>query len=171
MAIYQTSKQITKFTISGLIAVFVDFAIYYGLSNLAGNADNFVSGNLYWNDVYKGLGFLTGTFVSYNLNKFWTWRTSDRDNRRLVNFVLLYFVSLIVNISINKWGLHTFHNNEIALLYTKHDLEAITLFPFKTDKLFAFILATGVSSVITFLGQKLWVFKDQKKSTEMADSE
>ncbi|MFT5722943.1 MAG: putative flippase GtrA [Bacteroidia bacterium] len=170
MAMYQTGKQITKFTISGIIAVLVDFAVYYGLSNLVGNADDVLAGGLHWNDFYKGFGFLTGTFVSYNLNKFWTWRTSDRNNKRLANFTILYLVSLVVNIIINKWGLHTFLNNEIALLYTNHEQVAVTLFPFKTDKLFAFVLATGVSSVITFIGQKLWVFKD-KKATDEADSE
>ncbi|MFT5512487.1 MAG: putative flippase GtrA [Bacteroidia bacterium] len=159
MAIYQTSKEITKFTISGLIAVFVDFAVYYGLSNMVTNANDIVGGGLYWNDIYKGSGFIVGTLVSYNMNKFWTWRTSDKDNKRLLNFGVLYLISLIINIFINKWGLSTFQDNEIALLYTNHRGVAMALAPFKTDKLFAFILATGVCSIFTFLGQKIWVFK------------
>ena len=159
MAIYQTSKEITKFTISGIIAVFVDFAVYYGLSNLTGNADEMAFGSLQWNDVYKGLGFMSGTFVTYNLNKFWTWRTSDRDNKRLMNFFLLYLVSFVINIAINKWGLQTFKDDEIALIFTSHKEISTSLLAFKTDKLFAFVLATAVSSIVNFLGQKIWVFK------------
>ena len=159
MAIYQTSKQITKFTISGLIAVFVDFAVYYGLSNLVGNANDIVGGSLHWNDVYKGLGFMTGTFVTYNLNKYWTWRTSDKNSKRLLNFMMLYLVSFVINILINKWGLHTFKDDEIALIFTNHEAVSTSLFAFKTDKLFAFVLATAVSSIVNFLGQKIWVFK------------
>ncbi len=170
MAIYQTSKQITKFTISGIIAVFVDFAVYYGLSNLAGNANDFAISGLHWNDVYKGLGFMTGTFVTYNLNKYWTWRTSDRNNKRLLNFGLLYLVSFVINILINKWGLHTFKDDEISVIFTNHEAVSNSLLAFKTDKLFAFILATGVSSVVNFLGQKIWVFKGSS-TTDAVDSE
>jgi putative flippase GtrA len=169
MAIYQTSKQITKFTISGVIAVFFDFAVYYGLSNLIGNTYNDAFLGLQWNDVYKGVGFMAGTFVTYNLNKFWTWRTSDKNNKRLANFAVLYIVSFVINILINKWGMTTFQDNEIALLYTPHNGDAITLFPFKTDKLSAFVLATAVSSIVNFVGQKIWVFKDRPSTQD--DSE
>lgn len=165
MAIYQTSKQITKFTISGIIAVFVDFAIYYGLSNLFGSASDEAFAGMQWNDVFKGIGFISGTFVTYNLNKFWTWRTSDRNNKRLMNFFYLYLISFVVNITINKWGLHIFHDDEISLVFTTHEQVVNTLFAFKTDKLFAFVLATGVSSVVNFIGQKIWVFKGASSST------
>jgi len=170
MAIYQTSKQITKFTISGIIAVFVDFAIYYGLSNLLGNANDMVAGSMHWNDVYKGLGFMSGTVVTYNLNKFWTWRTSDRNNKRLMNFFFLYLISFVINILINKWGLHTFKDDEIALIFTSHKAVSTSLLAFKTDKLFAFVLATAVSSIVNFLGQKIWVFKGAQPIS-MDDSE
>ena len=166
MAIYQTSKQITKFTISGIIAVFVDFAVYYSLSNMIGNSEEAFAGGVVWNDVYKGLGFIAGTFVTYNLNKFWTWRTNDRNNSRLLNFGILYLISFVINIVINKYGLHIFGDDEIALLFTRHGADPKVYFPFKTDKLFAFILATAVSSVVNFIGQKIWVFKSKPEEEQ-----
>lgn len=166
MAIYQTSKQITKFVITGLIAVFCDFAVYYSLSNVIGNASSDAFLGLQWNDVFKGIGFLSGTFVTYNLNKYWTWRTSDKNNKRLGNFVILYLISFVINILVNKWGLQIFHDDEISVLYRNHEGVSTSLLAFKMDKLFAFILATGVSSVVNFVGQKVWVFKD-KPSTEV----
>ena len=36
MAIYQASKQLTKFIISGILAVGVDFVVYFGLSQYMG---------------------------------------------------------------------------------------------------------------------------------------
>lgn len=169
MAIYQTSKQITKFTISGIIAVFFDFAVYYGLSNLVGNADQSIVGNFDWNDVYKGFGFMAGTFVTYNLNKYWTWRTSDRNNKRLMNFGVLYLISFVINIVINKWGLELFGDDEISVLYTTSMEVSRTLMAFKTDKLFAFVLATGVSSVVNFIGQKIWVFRERPDAKNQVD--
>lgn len=170
MAIYQTSKQITKFTISGILAVFVDFAVYYGFRLLLNNAQEIAVGALHWNDVYKGFGFIVGTLVSYNMNKFWTWRTGDRNNKRLANFAILYLISMVINILINKWGVHTFHDNEVALLFTNHLGESKTMAPFRLDIFIAFFIATGLCSVFTFLGQKIWVFKDSS-TTDVVDSE
>ena len=170
MALYQTSKQITKFTISGIIAVFFDFAVYYGLSNLFGHADGDFVGGMHWNDAYKGLGFISGTFVTYNLNKFWTWRQSDRNSKRLYNFLALYFISFVVNVLINKWGLMQFGDHEIAVQWrifeSVSQYKETTIAAFKTDKLMAFVLATAVSSIVNFIGQKIWVFKEKTTDTD-----
>ncbi|MBI1305034.1 MAG: hypothetical protein GC181_00305 [Bacteroidetes bacterium] len=161
MALYQTSKQITKFTISGLIAVAFDFGVYYGLSNLFKDASInpetvFIGFN--WNDIFKAMGFMSGTFVTYNLNKFWTWRKSDKNHKRLMNFMVLYSISFVINVLINKWALSLLGDNEIAFVYRTFDKSVRELIVLKTDKLFAFILATAVSSIVNFVGQKIWVF-------------
>ncbi|MCB9262363.1 MAG: GtrA family protein [Flavobacteriales bacterium] len=166
MALYQTSKEITKFTISGIIAVMVDFFVYYTFSNVFGNADSKLSGPIHYADIYKGLGFIAGTFVTYNINKYWTWRQTDKNKKRLANFFMLYLISFVVNIGINAWGLSFFKDNEIALLWTSFNGEVHKFFPFKTDRLFAFILATGVTSVVNFVGQKLWIFKDSTSAED-----
>lgn len=161
MALYQTSKQITKFTISGLIAVAFDFSVYYGLSNLfhdaAQSADSILF-TLNWNDLFKAFGFLSGTLITYNLNKFWTWRKPDRNHKRLLNFLILYSLSFIINVVINKLGLNTFHNNELVAMLRDSTGNMNEFIAIKTDKLFAFVMATAASSIFNFIGQKIWVF-------------
>ena len=175
MPIYQTSKQLTKFVISGLIAVVFDFGVYYSLSNLF--SDLVQSGNpvllsLNWNDIFKALGFLSGTLVTYNLNKYWTWRTPDRNNRRLVNFLILYSMSFVINVLVNKFGLQLFHDNELVIMF-RNDVGVLKEFiALKTDKLFAFVMATAASSIFNFIGQKIWVFNSgPEELTDAVDSE
>ncbi len=170
MAIYQTSKQLTKFTISGLIAVGFDFAMYYGLSNIFHDAAMSTSSVLFslnWNDVFKALGFLSGTLITYNLNKYWTWRTPDRNHKRLLNFFILYSVSFIINIAVNKSALGLFHDNELVVMFRDAGDKMSEFLAFKTDKLFAFILATAASSIVNFIGQKIWVFNEPSATDEV----
>jgi putative flippase GtrA len=87
MAIYQASKQLTKFIISGILAVGVDFVVYFILSQYMGANES------------KALSFCSGMLVTYNLNKYWTWRQTDKNNKRLSLFALLYFIALIINVS------------------------------------------------------------------------
>ncbi|MFT4521454.1 MAG: putative flippase GtrA [Bacteroidia bacterium] len=174
MALYQTSKQIMKFTISGVIAVCFDFTIYYGLSNIfyeAANSGQVLIGDFGWNDVFKAFGFLSGTLVTYNLNKFWTWRQTDRNRDRLKNFLVLYAISFVINVIVNKYGLRLFSDDEIVLLSRPEIGNQIEVIAFKTDKLFAFLMATIVSSVFNFVGQKIWVFNlgTPKSDEELPD--
>lgn len=172
MAIYQTSKQLTKFTISGLIAVAFDFGVYYGLSNLFGNSlQGEVAFGLIWNDIFKACGFLSGTVVTYNLNKFWTWRQSDKNQKRLYNFFILYAISFVLNILANKLALGQLHDNEVLLFYRQATGDMQEFFALKTDKLVAFVFATAISSIVNFVGQKIWVFNSKGSATIEADSE
>ena len=163
MPIYQTSKQITKFTLVGFSAVCVDLIAYYILSQ-------FLDVN-----ISKALGFASGTFVTYNLNKYWTWRQTDRNNKRLALFLVLYAISLLINVGVNHLGIQFLPYSELVI--STRDLAEKTnqLFAMKTAKFVAFFIATAVSSIFNFLGQKYWVFKDQEDleeaTTDMGDSE
>lgn len=155
---YQTSKQITKFIISGVTAVLVDLAVYYALSTFLDT------------DVAKAGGFIAGTFVTYNLNKFWTWRQPDQNNKRLLKFLVLYAVTLIINVKVNGWALTQIDDITMHLSFkgaTIGDLEWLVI---KVDKILAFVIATAASTVVSFLGQKLWVFRNQE-SISTGDSE
>jgi putative flippase GtrA len=174
MAVYQTSKQIIKFTISGLVAVVFDFGVYYGLSNMFNEAvmsSSNVLLSLNWNDIFKAFGFLSGTLVTYNLNKFWTWRTPDRNHKRLFNFLILYSISFVLNVLVNKWGLNLLHDNELVLMFRDANDKMYEFLAFKTDKLFAFVLATTASSILNFIGQKVWIFNrsETMDTTDGAD--
>ena len=156
MAFYQASKQLTKFIISGLLAVTVDFIVYFAVSQ-------YLPMNL-----SKGISFCSGMLVTYNLNKFWTWRQNDKDNKRLLLFTMLYLLAMTINISANHYAFELLPNFEfIASLRDSKGIlnDMITV---KLNKVFAFIIATGLSALFTFVGQKYWLFK--AKTTNRLDA-
>lgn len=143
-----TLKQFGTFFLIGCSAVAVDFIVYnYVLEWICpGCAVNSTFKNYFLSfnsaDMAKSAGFLCGSFYTYYMNKRFTWKQRNRSNRRLARFFVLYGVSFIVNILGNKWAL------------TWPD-ELVPIFKVKDS---AFLFATGLSVVINFLGQKLWVF-------------
>lgn len=149
MAIYQASKQLTKFVISGLIAVGVDFVVYFALSQ-------YLDINL-----SKGLSFCSGMLVTYNLNKYWTWRQTDKDNKRLLLFSALYLVAMVINIASNHYAFEMLPNSELVTSVRNSYGVLNDILTVKIDKVLAFIIATGVSATFTFIGQKYWLFKEK----------
>jgi len=89
----------------------------------------------------KGISFICGTLLAYTLNKYWTFGAKEKSYKEAGKFILLYSFSLAVNIAVNKSVLLVFNSS-----------------------LFAFLCATGCSTVINFTGQKLWVFKTADKA-------
>ncbi|MFT7230215.1 MAG: putative flippase GtrA [Bacteroidia bacterium] len=150
MAIYQASKQLTKFIISGLLAVGVDFTVYFALSQ-------YLDPNL-----SKAISFCTGMFVTYNMNKYWTWKQPEKNNKRLMLFTLLYAVALIVNVKTNEFMLDSLPNYTFSFLLNSDTNEIIKSLVIGIDKLAAFVIATTASVAITYIGQKYWLFKAEK---------
>ncbi|MGB0851213.1 MAG: GtrA family protein [Bacteroidia bacterium] len=149
MAIYQASKQLTKFIISGLLAVAVDFTVYFALSQYLDPS------------LSKAISFCSGMVVTYNLNKFWTWKQPEKDNKRLMLFSLLYIVALLVNVGTNNWMLSTLPNHTFNFAYENELGEILKSIVIGVDKIAAFVIATGASVTITFIGQKYWLFKPE----------
>ncbi len=87
-------------------------------------------------NIAKGVSFLSGTIVAYILNKFWTFEEKKYSSVELIKFFTLYSLTLFINIYVNHLTLNLFQS-----------------------VLFAFLIATGVSTVLNFVGQKFWVFK------------
>lgn len=136
-------KQFVKFFLIGIFAVLVDLIFYYTFMHSLSEKETLL---LDKNDFSKTLSFICGSIVTYNLNKYWTWKQKDRSNKRFVKFFSLYLVSLLINVGVNKGAL-------IAL----ENISFLEIIPFKF--FWAFIAATGFSAVFNFAGQKLWVFK------------
>lgn len=86
--------------------------------------------------IAKSISFLCGSVVSYFLNKYWTFEASKKINRDWLKFSLLYMSTLLINTGMNMLVL------KITDVY-----------------LLAFLFATGVSTVLNFIGMKWWVFK------------
>lgn len=117
-------KELRRFILAGLSAVATDLSLYYIMLNFLDH------------DVAKAISFLLGTVVAFFINKYWTFEKHVKSYRELVQFGILYTVTLGLNVMTNRYILDI---TEIILL--------------------AFLLATGVSTVCNFLGQKFWVFK------------
>lgn len=120
----KTQKELKRFLVAGLSAVGTDFGMYYILLNF------FSSG------VSKAISFLLGTIVAYVINKYWTFEKHEKSFKEIIQFGILYSLTLGANVMTNKIVLH---NTSIVLL--------------------AFLVATGISTVLNFIGQKFWVFK------------
>ena len=117
-------KELKRFLIAGFSAVGTDLVTYYILLNFLSH------------DIAKAISFLFGTIVAFVINKYWTFEKHDKSYKEVVQFTILYTLTLGVNVVTNKFVLV--------------QMDSI---------LFAFLVATGVSTVLNFLGQKFWVFK------------
>ncbi|MBW7868837.1 MAG: GtrA family protein [Brumimicrobium sp.] len=139
-------KQFIKFVLIGILAVLVDLACYYTFLHIyPEKMFGFIANDM----SAKSTSFICGSLVTYNLNKYWTWKQSDKNNKRLVNFYILYILSMFINVIVNSGMLH------FLILYP-----ALSFVPKKY--LVAFIVATGVSALLNFFGQKWWIFKEKE---------
>ena len=92
--------------------------------------------NLMPHNIAKAISFLLGTIVAYVINKYWTFEKNEKSYIEIIKFSILYSITLGTNVLTNKLVLDN------------------------TGKLIqAFIVATSISTVLNFIGQKFWVFK------------
>ena len=87
-------------------------------------------------DYSKGTSFLLGSMVAYCINKYWTFEKKTKPYDEMSKFAILYLSTLGTNVLVNRIVLDLFQST-----------------------LLAFLIATGVSTVLNFIGQKWWVFK------------
>jgi putative flippase GtrA len=87
--------------------------------------------------IAKLFGFVCGTCLSYIFNKLWTFKKEQQSGKELLQFAILYGGSMIANVATNHHMLTLTHENIMI----------------------SFLAATGVSTVINFTGQRLWVFR------------
>ena len=131
-------RELGIFLIVGLLTVAIDFAIYRGLmhSDLLGfNGLN----------LAKGIGFVGGTIFAYFANRFWTFNQQSTGAGSVGRFILIYLLGLGANIAVNYLSISW--------------LTSLMLLP-EYILLIAFVLATGVSATLNFIGMKFFVFTD-----------
>ena len=92
-------------------------------------------------DPAKGLGFIVGTIFAYLANRRWTFE-AGRTQGRFPRFLALYLTTLVVNVGVN------------AALVALAGTATLALG-------FAFVIATGVSASLNFLGMKYIVFRSR----------
>jgi len=125
-------REATTFLVVGGVTVLVDFASYSLMQAWIGLPV----------DESKGLGFLIGTAFAYFANRHWTFGHRDHAQGSAWRFVLLYGVTLAFNVLVNALSLHALS----GLSWSRQG---------------AFVLATGVSAVLNFLGMKFLVFRQR----------
>lgn len=123
-------REVIVFLIVGSLTVLLDFLTYRAL----------VWYELFDIDIAKGIGFLTGTVFAYFANRLWTFKHNSVATGAVWRFILVYLISLSVNINLNA----------ITLAWLADTSMSIQL---------AFLVATGASTIINFLGMKLFVFR------------
>lgn len=133
-----TRTQVIRFLVVGITATIVDASVYTGLLTVV------IPGRF---DIAKTCAFLLGTTVSYFLNKRWTFESSETDAKQTASFILLYGVTLIFNVGANGLALETLGGMGLELAIAGP---------------IAFVVATGVSTVANFFGQKFWVFRQRE---------
>lgn len=125
-------REAAIFLVVGGVTVLVDFASYTLLQALIGLSV----------DMAKGLGFLIGTAFAYFANRHWTFGHQEPAQGSAWRFALLYGITLAFNVLVNAASLHALQG-------------------MAWDRQGAFLLATGVSAFLNFLGMKFLVFRQR----------
>jgi putative flippase GtrA len=92
--------------------------------------------NLLPHDPAKAISFILGTIVAFIINKYWTFEKHETSVSQILKFGILYTLTLGANVM----------TNNLVLDLSRHVL-------------LSFLIATGVSTVLNFIGQKWWVFR------------
>lgn len=147
MRVNELKKQLIGYVISGILATLTDFIIYSLLSR-----HHLLSYN-----KAKSISFLTGTIIAYVFNRYVTFlklrqlkqqvetNHTKQNLYEITKFFVLYIFSMVCNVFTNSISLS---------LLNEHFDHALQI-----NLKLAFLIATIVSVIINFLGQKFWVFR------------
>ena len=130
-------RELAVFLVVGTLTVVVD---YLGYRVLAGSG-------LLDTPAAKAAGFLAGTVFAYVANRFWTFGRHVHAAGSVVRFGILYALTLGVNVLVNSAALVLLDNPAIRVPL-------------------AFLLATGTSATLNFIGMKFFVFRQATASGE-----
>ena len=90
-----------------------------------------------WNmDIAKMISFICGAGVGFIINKFWTFERKRFVIKEVLKYVALYTCTGVINAIVNRCTLSIINIQIVG-----------------------FLVATGVSTVLNFLGQKYVVFE------------
>lgn len=134
-------RELTIFLIVGLLTALIDFLIYRALIHFNPLGLNSVN-------IAKGMGFISGTIFAYFANRFWTFQQQTTSSGSVARFILVYILGFSANIAINYLSISWLSD---AIIIPEYIL------------LIAFVLATGVSATLNFIGMKFFVFTDRKR--------
>lgn len=87
----------------------------------------------------KAISYIAGAIIGFIINKLWTFESKQFNISEIFKYITLYAVSAMMNICVNRL--------------------VLTILP---STMFAFLCATGISTIINFLGQKFFVFNKKE---------
>ncbi|MGI4857952.1 MAG: GtrA family protein [Janthinobacterium lividum] len=128
-------RELVIFLIVGVLSVIVDFSVYHALLRLGFTTTA----------VSKAISFIAGAMFAYLANRAWTFGHTPTLPGSIGRFALVYATSLAVNVLVNASILRIF-----AGVAGKVQI--------------AFLVATGASAFLNFIGMKLFVFRQRAAS-------
>nr|WP_221472288.1 GtrA family protein [Amycolatopsis umgeniensis] len=131
--------QLIRFGLIGGFCALVDFGVYQGLRALGMDASP-------WVDVARALSFIVGTTTAFFLNRKFTFAGGRQEGARQIgSFVLLYAVTFLVAVGVNRTMLHVLP--ESAWKAT-----------------FGWIVSQATATVINFVMLKWVVFREPRST-------
>lgn len=124
-------RELLVFLVVGSLTVLIDFLSYRALLWTGWTGTG----------VAKAAGFIAGTLFAYFANRAFTFGHRTHAPGSAARFALLYALSLGANVGVNAAALALLAGMSLAVQG-------------------AFLLATGVSTCLNFLGMKLFVFRE-----------
>lgn len=85
--------------------------------------------------IAKSISFICGSIVGFIINKLWTFESKKFKKSEIGKYTILYSITAVINSVVNKVV-----------------LELLGI------QIIAFLCATGISTILNFLGQKFFVF-------------
>ena len=120
-------QQFLKFITIGVLSTIVNYTIFYALYRFL--AVDYV--------VASGIGFVSGVFAGYGLNKNWTFGVKEKAKQYVYKYYIVYIVSLFLGLGFLEFLV-------VVLGIIPELANALTI-----------ILTTCTN----FIGVKFWVFK------------
>ena len=133
----ETRKHILRFLVIGCLSVLMDALIYYVLTNLL---------NLQL-DVSKAISYLSGMLIGFIGNKYWTFQSNLKTAREPIMYFIVYAATFFINIGCNRAAYSFFHDPQTGGMSDQ------------IEKVLAFLIATGITTILNFLGMRFIAFR------------
>jgi len=124
----KNTKEIFRFLLVGFTSVAIDLTSYFGLITIGIEFS-----------LAKGISFILGALFGYFANRSFTFQSTKRGPKIFFLFSLLYLVTFIANVGVNKITVQVLQDYQFNFFV-------------------AFIAATGFSTILNLTGMKKVVF-------------